>query len=277
MIWLIGNKGMLGTDVELLLKDKNYIASDNEIDITNINVLKNFIKDKNIDWIINCASYTAVDNAEDEIEQAFTINSMGVFNLSEIAYRNRIKLIHISTDYVFDGTVETKYHENSVPNPINIYGESKLDGEINIKRILTEFYIIRTAWLYGEYGNNFVKTILKLLKEKDSINVVSDQFGSPTYTKDLANVILKFIDIKPEYGIYHYTNEGKISWYEFAKEICKLANLTTQINPIPSNEYPQKAKRPKNSYMSKDKIKQYVEIKDWRESLEKFIKEIRNK
>ena len=277
MIWLIGNKGMLGSEVELLLKGRSYTASDKEIDITNIDVLKNFVKDKNIEWIINCSSYTAVDKAEEEIEQAFAINSMGVFNLAEIAYRNGIKLIHISTDYVFDGEIETKYHENSTPNPINVYGDSKLEGEKNIRRILTEFYIIRTAWLYGKNGNNFVNTMLRLFKEKDSINVVNDQFGSPTYTKDLAGVIIDIIDTNYEYGIYHYTNEGKITWYEFAKEICNLANADIIINPITTNEYPTKAKRPKNSYLSKDKIKQYVRIKDWKESLENYIKEVKIK
>ena len=222
MIWLIGNKGMLGSDVERILLEmrKDYIASDMDVDITNIRELKKYVGAGEIEWIINCAAYTPVDKAEDEPEMAFKVNAEGPLNLAKIAIEKGAKLIHISTDYVFDGEKESPYTEEDTPNPTGIYGKSKLEGEKIIKSLIQNYFILRTAWLYGKNGNNFVRTMLRLLNEKEVIKVVSDQWGSPTYTKDLADVILTIVGNKGDhYGIYHFTNEGKTNWYEFAKEI----------------------------------------------------------
>jgi len=229
MIWLIGNKGMLGNDVEKLLKERGltYWVSDKEVDIGDYKTLEKFGKDKKIKWAINCAGYTKVDKAEEEVDKAFRINKDGARNIALFSAKRQIKLIHISTDYVFDGRQEggaVSYREDDETNPINIYGKSKLAGEEEIKKILEEYFIIRTAWLYGLKGNNFVYTMLRLFKERDLVKVVEDQWGSPTYTADLAGAILKIIeDDSDSYGIYHFTNEGMTSWYEFARTIYKKA------------------------------------------------------
>ena len=226
MIWLIGNKGMLGQEVERLLKERGltYWGSDKEVDISNYKALEKFGKDKKIKWLINCAGYTKVDKAEEEADEAFRINKDGVRNIALFSRKRQIRLIHISTDYVFNGEKDTplSYTEDDKTEPINIYGESKLAGEREIKENLEEYFIIRTAWLYGRGGKNFVSTMLKLFKEKEEIKVVSDQWGSPTYTVDLAEVILKMINNDSDkFGIYHFTNEGVTNWYEFAREIYR--------------------------------------------------------
>ncbi|MBA7608441.1 dTDP-4-dehydrorhamnose reductase [subsurface metagenome] len=285
MIWLIGNKGMLGSDVGYFLKEthKDYIASDIEVDITDLEELKRFINDKKIDWIINCSAYTAVDKAEDEPEKAFKINTEGALNIAKIAREKEAKLIHISTDYVFDGEKNGSYTEDDDPNPMGAYGKSKLEGERNIQNIIEKYFILRTAWLYGKNGNNFVYTMLELFKEKEVVKVVSDQWGTPTHTKDLAGTIIKIIQDKSDkYGIYHFTNEGRTNWYEFAKEIYerakkhKLIKKDLNIIPITTEEYPTKAVRPKNTYMSKEKIKSSfgLNIRDWGNSLEEFLMDI---
>lgn len=282
MIWLIGNRGMLGTDVENLLRIQKmpFFVSDQEVDIADIRQMQDFTADKHISWIINCAAYTAVDKAEDEPEIAFKINAEGSQNIAKIAKTKSAKLIHISTDYVFDGTKEGAYSENDAPNPLGVYGASKYKGESNIIKISEQHFIIRSAWLYGMYGHNFVDTMLKLFKEKDELRVVNDQWGSPTYSLDLANVIIIFVKHKNIlYGIYNFTNEEKTNWYEFS---CAIFNLARKYNliksnasiiPINSEQYPQKAKRPKNSVLSKEKIKlaTHISISDWRDALERFI------
>jgi len=282
MIWLIGNKGMLGTDVEILLKNEgmDYIASDQEIDITNVDELQKFAQSKPITWIVNCAAYTAVDKAEDEPELAFKINAEGPENIAEIAKQKGAKLIHISTDYVFDGTKKDAYTETDTPNPLGVYGKSKLQGEINIQRTLKEYFILRTAWLYGKHGNNFIYTMLRLFKERDEIRVVGDQFGAPTYAPDLAQAIIKIIQINSEtYGIYHFTSEGKTTWYDFA---CQIYNTSKQqgiltkdtaLLKITTDQYPTKAKRPQNSYLSKEKIQKVfnVDVQPWQHGLNDFL------
>ena len=289
MIWLIGNKGMLGHDVEALLKRNNlsYMASDKEIDITDYKGLEVFSKDKKIGWIINCSGYTAVDKAEEEVEAAFRINRDGVKNIAQISKRKGAKLIHISTDYVFNGRKEGKigYREQDEIEPINIYGKSKLAGEKEIEKILDEYFIVRTAWLYGLKGNNFVYTMLRLFKENDVVRVVDDQWGSPTYTADLAEVILKIIEIGSDsagYGIYHFTNEGVTSWYGFGRAIYDKAkglnllrdNRRVEIKGIKTEDYPTAARRPRYSMLSKDKIKKEfnLKIRDWEEALVDFLK-----
>jgi dTDP-4-dehydrorhamnose reductase len=292
MIWLIGNKGMLGHDVEsLLIENKvKYLATDKEVDITDYKALEKYGKDKKIKWVINCSGYTKVDKAEEEIDEAFRINKEGVGNIALFSAKKQIRLIHISTDYVFNGRQEKEggavaYREDDKTNPINIYGKSKLAGEREIEKNLDEYFIIRTAWLYGIQGNNFVYTMLRLFKERDLVKVAEDQWGSPTYTVDLAGAILKIIeDDSVSYGIYHFTNEGVTSWYEFARAIYnrgkKLGliedNKKVEIQPIKTEDYPTAARRPKYSVLSKEKIEKEFNIKIpyWRESLEKYLKRI---
>ena len=287
MIWLIGNKGMLGNDVEKLLKEQGltYWASDKEVDISDYKALEKFGKEKKFKWVINCAGYTKVDQAEEEIAEAFKLNKDGVRNIALFSAKRQIRLIHISTDYVFNGRQEVggiAYIEDSETNPINIYGKSKLAGEKEIKKILEEYFIIRTAWLYGLQGNNFVYAMLKLFKESDLVKVVDDQWGSPTYTVDLAGAILKIIeDDSVSYGIYHFTNEGITNWYEFAMTIYKKAkrlgliesNKKVEIQPIKTEDYPTAARRPKCSVLSKEKIRGEfnLKIRNWDKALEDFL------
>jgi len=291
MIWLIGNKGMLGNDVEKLLKERGltYWASDKEVDISDYKALEKFGKDKKIKWVINCVGYTKVDKAEEEVEVAFRINKDGVRNIALFSAKRQIRLIHISTDYVFDGRQEggaVAYREDDKTNPINIYGKSKLAGEEEIKKILEEYFIIRTAWLYGAKGNNLVYTMLRLFKERDLVKVVEDQWGSPTYTVNLAGAILKIIeDDSVNYGIYHFTNEGMTNWYEFAQAIYREAkklgliedNKKVEIQPIKTEDYPTAARRPRYSVLSKEKIKKELglKIREWDKALEDFLISLR--
>ena len=287
MIWLIGNKGMLGQEVGRLLKERGltYWGSDNEVDISDYKALEKFGKDKKIKWLINCAGYTKVDKAEEEVDEAFRINKDGVRNIALFSAKRQIKLIHISTDYVFDGRQEGSaiaYRENDKTNPINIYGKSKLAGEEEIKKTLKKYFIIRTAWLCGLQGNNFIYTMLRLFKERDLVKVVEDQWGSPTYTVDLAGAILKIIENNSvSYGIYHFTNEGMTNWYEFAREIYRKSkklgiidsNKEVKIRAIETKEYPTPAQRPKCSWLSKEKIKREfnLEIRNWEDALTDFL------
>jgi dTDP-4-dehydrorhamnose reductase len=291
MIWLIGSKGMLSSDVEKLLKERGfpYCASDKEVDISDYKALEKFGKDKKVRWIINCAGYTKVDKAEEEIDEALRINKDGVRNIALFSAKRQIRLIHISTDYVFDGRQEggtAAYREDDKTNPNNIYGKSKLAGEEEIKKTLEEYFVIRTAWLYGLQGNNFVYTMLKLFKERDLVKVVEDQWGSPTYTVDLAEAILKVIkDDSISYGLYHFTNEGVTNWYEFALIIYKKAkrlgliegNKKVVIKPIKTEDYPTKALRPRYSVLSKEKIKKKfnLRIRDWDKAMEDFLISLR--
>jgi len=286
MIWLIGNKGMLGQEVEKLFKRKrlSYLASDKEVDITNYPILQEFTKNIKLAWIINCSGYTDVDKAEKEIEKAFLINRDGVRNILKIATEKQAKLIHISTDYVFNGEKDMtlSYTEDEKTEPINVYGESKLAGEREIKETLKKYFILRTAWLYGRGEKNFVSTILTLFKEKEEIKMVSDQWGSPTYTVDLAEVILKMINNDSDkFGIYHFTNEGLTNWYELAREIYRKSkklgiidsNKEVEIRGIKTKEYPTPAQRPKWSVLSKEKIKKELnlEIRNWEDALTDFL------
>jgi dTDP-4-dehydrorhamnose reductase len=285
LIWLIGNKGMLGSDVEEILKGKKlrYAATDLEVDITDSEALRRFVRGKTFEWIINCSAYTAVDRAEDEPEKAFQVNAQGPLNIARVAKKIGAKLIHISTDYVFDGEKDGAYTEDDVPNPMSVYGKSKLQGEKNIQSVFDDFIILRTAWLYGKNGKNFVNTMLTLFNERDSVKVVSDQYGSPTYTKDLAAIILHIVQFpKTEFGIYHFTNEGKTSWYEFAKKIYDLGEKGSLIKKIVeivkilTSVYPTRAHRPRNSYLSKERIKTVyrTDIRRWEHALEEYIESL---
>ena len=285
MIWVIGKNGMLAQDIiEAFNKDNvEYIATASDVDITNIDILNNFSKDKNIKTIINCSAYTKVDLAEDEKDICYKVNSDGVKNISEIASNLKSDLIHFSTDYVFDGENIKPYIEEDETNPINIYGKSKLEGE-KYALSLSNSVVMRISWLYGIYGKNFVYTMINLMNSKESIKVVNDQFGSPTYTGDVAEVVLGFIQKNNlDYGLYHYTNEGNISWYDFASSIYKIGkeynviNNDCKINSCATEEYPTKAKRPKYSVLSVEKIKKYAKIYDYEYSLNNFFKAHKNK
>ncbi|MDD5065525.1 MAG: dTDP-4-dehydrorhamnose reductase [bacterium] len=286
MIWLIGNKGMLGHDVELLLKQekKPYLASDRDVDITRPDQIKDFIRDTRIEYIINCAGYTAVDKAEEEKEKALQINGEAVKNLAGAALEKQAVLIHISTDYIFDGMKSEPYREEDEPKPLSLYGLSKLKGEEHVLNMLKRYYILRTAWLYGKNGRNFVFTMLNSLKTKDEIRVVDDQQGTPTYSKDLAAAILVILrtPLLP-YGIYHFTNEGETTWFGFTGEIyrqavqMKMVDPPVTLRPVTTKEYPLPARRPKYSVLSRDKIKKAlnIRIREWKDALGDFLQTVK--
>lgn len=275
-ILVTGSNGQLGQTIKKLsgsYSGFHFTFTDvEELDITNLNDLKKYIEGKHFDAIINCAAYTAVDKAEEEPEQANLINAIAPGNLAKVARDNDVLLVHISTDYVFDGIKSNPYIEEDLPKPISIYAKSKADGETQIIENASKAVIFRTSWLYSEFGHNFVKTILRLANEQDSINIVNDQIGTPTFARDLAVVILDhiidFFDVKGT-DIFHYSNEGMASWFSFAQEIVLKCNIQCNVSPIQTKDYPLPAKRPFYSLMSKEKIKRQLDIHipDWKESL----------
>jgi dTDP-4-dehydrorhamnose reductase len=242
-----------------------------ELDLTNYdNIISVFNAVGTFDYCVNCAAYTAVDKAESETQNAYDVNVLGSKNLAEACRKYDITLVHISTDFVFDGGASQPYAEDSFTNPLGVYGTTKLKGEDAIVETLEEYFIFRTSWLYSEYGNNFLKTMLKFGVERDEISVVSDQIGSPTYAKDLAEVILKIIESRDtNYGLYNYSNEGVVSWYDFANEIFKISNSCIKLNKIETKDYPTPALRPKYSVLDISKIKKTlgIEIHNWKASL----------
>jgi dTDP-4-dehydrorhamnose reductase len=281
MIWLIGNKGMLGTELSRAMDSAGiaYTGSDREVDITDPSALRSFAADKQIDWIINCSAYTAVDKAEDEPDLAHAINATGAGNIALIANEINASMIHISTDYVFRGDGSQPYRETDPVDPAGRYGITKAEGERLVLAQCPASRILRTAWLYGEYGNNFVHTMLKLMSERDELNVVYDQVGSPTWAKDLAGAVLAMIRATAAPGIYHYTNEGVTNWHAFACAIQELGlaygllSRPCTVNPVTTDQYPTKTKRPAYSVLSKEKIVSAtgIRIPHWRDSLEAFI------
>jgi dTDP-4-dehydrorhamnose reductase len=286
-ILVTGKNGQLGSELcNLSLDHKyhNFYFSDVEsLDITNSELLNNYFVLNKIDLIVNCAAYTAVDKAEEEKEKANEVNNIAVSNLVRVCLKYDIKLIHISTDYVFDGTKNSPYNEDDITNPIGTYGLSKSLGENKILKSDVAAIIIRTSWLYSSFGNNFVKTIIRLSQEKYSINVVNDQFGSPTYAKDLADACMQIINqsdswlTKPE--IFHFSNEGKCSWYDFAKKILEINQIKLDVVAVNSNNYPSKTKRPTYSILNKEKIKSKfnISISRWDDSLRDCLKTISDK
>jgi len=278
-VLVTGSKGQLAScikDIDKQYKDLNFIYTDyQELDICDLNQVNAFFKsNQKIDYCINCAAYTAVDKAETETDKAFEINAKGAKNLAIVCNEFDAILIQVSTDFVFDGQKTEPYVETDVAKPISVYGASKLQGEVEIQKILKEHFIIRTSWLYSEHGNNFMKTMLRLAETHDEISVVSDQIGTPTYAGDLAQVILKIINSNNKsFGLYHYSNEGVASWYDFAKAIFEESNIEIKINPIKTDAYPTPAKRPFFSVMDKAKIKSDLNIKTphWRESINNSI------
>jgi dTDP-4-dehydrorhamnose reductase len=282
MIWLVGNRGMLGSEVHRRLQacKLEHVATDLEMDIRDSQALKEFSGPLALTWIVNCSAYTAVDRSEDEPEQAFRINAEGVRNLALAARLKKARLLHISTDYVFDGRKEGAYLETDTPNPTGIYGRSKLQGEQYIRENIDSHVILRTAWLYGPVGNNFVRTMLRLFQERDKVMVVADQWGSPTLAGDLADVIVQIITRDTlQYGTFHFTNEGRTNWFGFASLILELArkhdllDRRVRLLPIRTEQYPTRALRPANSYLSKEKIKTVfgIPVRPWQEALTEFI------
>ena len=281
-ILVTGSNGQVGSEIRELSSDYSYnffFTDRNNIDITCKDSIKDFCQANNINVIVNCAAYTAVDKAETDIENADLGNRKAVKKLSIVSKDLDIKLIHISTDYVFDGKNFKPYCEEFQTNPQSIYGKTKLDGENEMRDINPKnSIIIRTSWIYSYYGNNFVKTMLRLGKEKEELGVIFDQIGTPTYAKDLAKIIL---DIVPQIDnqkveIYNYSNEGVLSWYDFAKEIMKMAKLNCKINPIETYQYPTPAKRPHFSLLNKNKIKSTfnIEIPYWKDGLDDCLRRL---
>lgn len=246
-----------------------------EADITDRQQLEQVFNEVKPDFSINAAAYTAVDKAESEPERAYAINVTGAKNLAEVCLQFNTTLLHISTDFVFDGNKDTPYTEDDATNPQGVYGKTKREGEQEIAKILPQHYIIRTSWLYSEYGNNFMKTMLRLAAERDKLGVVNDQTGTPTNANDLAEALLQIITRgKKAYGIYHYSNEGVATWYEFAGEIFRINNVLIDLQPIPTSAYPTPAKRPAYSVMDKSRIKEVfgLDIKGWQDSLAAVLK-----
>lgn len=245
-----------------------------ELDITDRDAVDRFVTENHIDGIINCAAYTAVDRAEDDVEKAKLLNVTGPANLAAAIEQTGGWLIHISTDYVFDGNHCTPYTEDEPTNPMSVYGKTKQEAEVAVMQLCRQTMVIRTAWLYSEYGNNFVKTMMRLGREREQLKVVYDQIGTPTYAGDLADAILTIVNKGINPGLYHFTNEGVISWYDFTKAIHELTGITTcEVLPIRSEEYPTKAHRPSFSVLDKQKIKAAygICIPYWRDSLQHCI------
>ncbi|NOZ47875.1 MAG: dTDP-4-dehydrorhamnose reductase [Chlorobi bacterium] len=283
---ITGSNGQLGSELKALESEfasLTFFYTDiDTLDITSYKLLDDYITQNKIDTIINCAAYTAVDKAEDEYKTAELVNSKSVYNLAKISEKHSLYLIHISTDYVFDGSKNTPYKETDQTNPNSNYGKTKLMGERSIKQFDINWMIIRTSWLYSSFGNNFVKTMLYLSKKNKEIKVVFDQVGSPTYAKNLAHAILQIvsqINFYPQEfikGVYHYSNEGVCSWYDFANEIFKQKNIKCDVIPVLSNAFPTKAKRPAYSVLSKEKIKKAYNIKipHWTAGLSECLSKI---
>ncbi|CAA6819793.1 MAG: dTDP-4-dehydrorhamnose reductase (EC [uncultured Sulfurovum sp.] len=282
-ILVTGDKGQLGNEIKVLSVDVNncnfYFIDRDNLDITDREALESFCKDKSIHIIINCAAYTAVDQAESDVETANEVNHLAVKTMAQIAKKESIRLIHISTDYVFDGENYRPYLENDVVNPQGVYGETKLEGENAILKENPEgAVIIRTSWVYSSFGNNFVKTMLRLAKERDELGIIFDQVGTPTYAKHLAETILHIVHnntkAQESVEIYHYSNEGVCSWYDFAKAIFELSDITCKVNAIKTAQYPTPAKRPHYSVLDKEKIKshyQTLEIPYWKDGLKECL------
>jgi dTDP-4-dehydrorhamnose reductase len=278
-ILVTGANGQLGSAIKSIANNERFFSitycTSAQLNITDADaVLENF-RSTNYDYCINCAAYTNVDAAEEHFAQANAINGLGVKNLVQACMESQTKLIQISTDFVFSGKQSLPYTEFDMPEPVSAYGLSKYRGEQEISKQLSDYYIIRTSWLYSEFGHNFMKSMLKFGMERDSLAVVFDQIGSPTYAVDLARFVLQLIEQKTDaYGIYHYSNEGVASWYDFAKAIFEEGDIRIDLKPIRTAEYPLPAKRPSYSVMDKAKVKATfkLQIPHWRDSLRQAMK-----
>ncbi len=274
VVLVTGSAGQLGQSLQFIApkypEAQFVFCSSNELDITNIENCRQVFSKHQPDYCINAAAYTAVDKAESESEKAHLINVVGAKNLAEVCQENDTVLLHISTDFVFDGNKKVPYNEQDLTNPTGVYGQTKLDGEIAIQELWEKHFIIRTSWVYSQFGNNFMKTMLRLASERDSLSVVNDQIGTPTNAIDLADALVKIIiSNKNAFGIYNFSNEGQCSWYEFAQKIFEINEININLQPIPTSSFPTPAKRPSYSVLDKTKIKSTfgLEIKSWEESL----------
>ncbi len=270
-VLVTGANGMLGQDLCPILQDRGWfvIPTDyNTLDVTDSNAVENKIKEVHPDLIIHCAAYTNVDKAESDYETAYKLNVEAVSNIAKAAAEIDAKMVYISTDYVFEGTKTTPYLPKDEPNPVNLYGKTKYLGELEVQKYSKKFYIVRTSWLYGIYGKNFVETMISL-KDNKELKVVDDQVGSPTWTKELIEGIIKLLDMP--YGIYHLSGKNETSWYNFAKTIFKLENLNVNLKPCTTDEFPRPAHRPKYSYMINDN--NLTLLRDWKEALIDYLKE----
>lgn len=278
-VLVTGTKGQLGYDVvnELEKRGHTAVAVDiEEMDITDAVSVERVITEAEVEAVIHCAAYTAVDAAEDNVEICRRVNAEGTENIAKVCKKLDLKMIYISTDYVFDGEGERPWEPDDERHPLNVYGQTKYEGELAVEKYLDKYFIVRIAWVFGVNGKNFIKTMLKLSETHEELNVVDDQVGSPTYTYDLAVLLVDMVE-SDKYGRYHATNEGLCTWYEFAKEIFRQAGVEVKVNPVTSDMFPAKAKRPKNSRMSKDKLDAngFHRLPTWQDALERYLSEIR--
>lgn len=275
-VLVTGGHGQLGTELTLMLKEKGFQAyglGHQELDITNLDQVREVFQSINPDIVCHTAAYTAVDKAESDREGAFLVNAYGTRNVAMAAEETGAKLVYVSTDYVFNGEKKGSYSEFDTPSPLGVYGQSKYAGEQFVHDFHSRFFIARTSWVYGQYGGNFVKTMLKLAETHDQLKVVNDQRGCPTYTKDLADKIIELFQTE-KYGVYHLSNSGSCTWYEFAKAIFEIKGMNVQVNPCTTEEFPRPAKRPKNSEFEHMalKLNGFKDIVGWGSALESFLK-----
>lgn len=277
-VLVTGAKGQLGTDLmnELAKRGIEGIGVDvQEMDITDAEACRRVIKNSGADAVIHCAAYTAVDAAEDNVDLCRRINGEGTRNVAQACKEADVKLMYISTDYVFDGQGTRPWEPDDERHPLNVYGQTKYEGELAVEELSDKYFIVRIAWVFGVAGKNFIKTMLRLGKERGAVSVVDDQVGSPTYTYDLARLLVDMIQTD-KYGRYHATNEGLCSWYEFAKEIFRQAGMDVPVTPVSSDAFPAKATRPSNSRLNKDKLSEngFERLPAWQDALGRFLKEI---
>jgi len=276
VVLVTGANGQLGQSLQFIAKEYPAIefvfCSSSELDITNKQNCQAVFEKYQPNYCINSAAYTAVDKAESEPQKAHSINVAGAKNLAEICKQNDCVLLHISTDFVFDGSKVTPYTEEDIPNPTGVYGQTKLDGEKAIEETFDKYYIIRTSWVYSQFGANFMKTMLRLASERDSLSVVNDQIGTPTNAVDLAQCLVSIVQSNnTNFGIYNFSNEGQCSWFDFAKKIFEFHKIKIDLQPIPTSSYPTPAKRPNYSVLDKGKIKLVfgIDIQNWEDSLKR--------
>ena len=275
--FVTGANGQLGSDLICQLKSRGYdvLGTDvQEMDITDSSQVERVMGSYEPDVVFHCAAYTAVDRAEDETELCEKINAFGTKNIAKVCAKLGCKMIYISTDYVFDGEGTRPWEPDDPRSPLNAYGKYKYEGELEVEKYLSRYFIIRISWVFGKQGKNFVDTMLRLGKEHDELTVVDDQIGSPTYTWDLSRLLIDMAETE-KYGAYHATNEGICSWYEFAKEIFRIKGMKTKVTPVSSDQYPVKAKRPKNSRMSKQKLldQGFEPLPDWKDAVRRYLEQ----
>lgn len=277
-VLVTGVKGQLGHDVMNELEKRGHLGIGvdvEEMDITDAAACRQVIEEADVEAVVHCAAYTAVDAAEDNIDICRKVNAEGTENIAKVCGALGLKMVYISTDYVFDGEGTRPWEPDDERHPLNVYGQTKYEGEVAVTDYVDKFFIVRIAWVFGVNGKNFIKTMLNLAKNNRDISVVNDQIGSPTYTYDLAVLLVDMVETK-QYGFYHATNEGLCTWYEFAEEIFRQAGVEVNLHPVDSSQFPSKAKRPHNSRMSKDKLdeKGFRRLPSWQDALGRYLKEI---